>query len=65
MTWLAKHVEIEILSMDNKQTVYVSAKKFLFKIVWQSDLPEVWPGPSSLDSHFGREQSKKKPRDTY
>lgn len=26
----------------------------------QSDQPEVWPGPSSLDSHFGREQSKKK-----
>lgn len=24
-----------------------------------SDLPEVWAGPSSLDSHFGREQSKK------
>lgn len=48
-----------MFSMSNNQIMW---RKFLNMTVWQSDLPEVWPGPSSLDSHFGREQSKKRQR---
>lgn len=48
-----------MFSMSNKHIMW---RKFLNMTVWQSHLPEVWPGPSSLDSHFGREQSKKRQR---
>lgn len=66
--WPDWKIDLDIVGrcMGNAEPALASCSKEISDgLIQIFDLPAVWPGPSSLDSHFGREQSKRKHRDLH